>query len=137
VSGDLIPQSELSRPHPRPSPKQIGPCTDIMLIFFYVPVLVFLPVLLIVGIFFLIVPGGFIIVAAAVYWAWMGLTAAGAAALASRHSARVSRRRERPSLASGRPSNRARRELPARTPVLVTAARPSRQSMVSEPRRAQ
>src|SRR3954447_4386769 len=106
----------------RPSPKQIGPSTDVMLIFFYFPALVFLPILLLVGIFLLFVPGGFIVVAAAAYLAWMAVTAVvGAAAITRRHAARVSRRRNRPGLASSLPGSRARRRLPAPAPVLTAA----------------
>src|SRR4051794_5781327 len=73
---------------------------DVMLIFVYTPVLLFLPVLLLGGIVFVMVPAAFIVVVvAAAYLAWIALSALIVVATTGLHAARVSRRRDRPSLA--------------------------------------
>jgi hypothetical protein len=68
--------------------------------FAYLPFLVFMPILLVVGIFFVIVPGGFIIVLAGAYYASLEVLALlGLAAGRRRRAVRANRRRAQARLA--------------------------------------
>jgi hypothetical protein len=66
-----------------------------MLIFFYVPALMALPILLIVGIVFVIVPGGFIVVAVALWYVLMSFLGMVGLAATRWQVARATRRRDR------------------------------------------
>jgi hypothetical protein len=68
--------------------------------FAYFPFLLFIPILLVLGIFFVIVPGGFIIVLAGAYYASLEvLGLLGLAARRRRRAVRANRRRAQGSLA--------------------------------------
>jgi hypothetical protein len=75
----------------------LDPASDLWLILVYSPVLLCLPILLVVGIVFVVVPGGFIIVLGGLYWAsaeFIGLAALAASRL--RRAGRSRTRRARP-----------------------------------------
>jgi hypothetical protein len=68
--------------------------------FAYLPFLLFIPILLVLGIVFVIVPGGFIIVLAGAYYASLEVLALlGLAAGRRRRAVRANRRRAQASLA--------------------------------------
>jgi hypothetical protein len=72
--------------------------------FAYFPFLLFIPILLVLGIFFVIVPGGFIIVLAGAYYASLEvLGLLGLAARGRRRAVRANRRRANASLALAPP----------------------------------
>jgi hypothetical protein len=73
----------------------------------YAPFLVFLPVLLLIGVVFVVVPGGFIIVLAGLYYAAAGFTSLLGVEVTRRWRARRSRvRRTSPSFENASPSGR-------------------------------
>ena len=86
-----------------------------LIIFIYTPALLCLPALLLVGVVFVVVPGGFIIVLGGLYYLLMGFI--GVVGLASRTAWRARRSRS----ASG-----ATGFVPARTPARETAFAPAR-----------
>jgi hypothetical protein len=61
----------------------------------YAPFLLYLPVLLVLGLVFVVVPGGFIIVLGGLYYAGMGLTGLLGLAASQRRQANASRVRQR------------------------------------------
>jgi hypothetical protein len=63
----------------------------VFLILAYTPVLLCLPLLLVVGLVFVVVPGGFIVVLGGLYYAWVGFTGLLGFAAARRWQARGSR----------------------------------------------
>jgi hypothetical protein len=85
------------------------------IIFIYTPALLCLPALLLVGVVFVVIPGGFIIVLGALYYLLMGFI--GLVGLASRTAWRARRSRS----ASG-----ATGLVPARTPAREPAFAPAR-----------
>lgn len=85
------------------------------IIFIYTPALLCLPALLLVGVVFVVIPGGFIIVLGALYYLLMGFI--GMVGLASRTAWRARRSRS----ASG-----ATGFVPARTPAREPAFAPAR-----------
>jgi hypothetical protein len=98
-------------------PTETGPVTDAMVILLYVPALIGLPILLIAGILFVVVPGGFIIVVGALGYALMSfLGMVGLAAKSRWQAARATRRRDRAGSAVTRQTARS----PAR-PVAAVA----------------
>jgi hypothetical protein len=89
----------------------------------YSPVLLSLPILAVVGIVFVVVPGGFIIVLGALYWAsaeFIGL--AGLAASRRRRAARSRRRQARPTSVLAPQAKRRRFEPAAVAPGASTVA---------------
>ena len=82
--------------------------TSVGPILVYAPVLMSLPILLVVGLVFVVVPGGFIIVLGALYWGAVqsiGLAALGARR--ARQASRSLRRSSRPDFVSARPTRQA------------------------------
>jgi hypothetical protein len=95
----------------------------VWLILVYSPVLLCLPILVVVGIVFVVVPGGFIIVLGGLYWAsaeFIGL--AGLAASRRRRAARSRRRRARPASVLAPQAMRRRFEPAAAAPGASTVA---------------
>jgi hypothetical protein len=84
------------------------PEDDVLVLLFYSPVLIFLPILLLGGIVFVVVPGGFIIVLiGACYFASVGLIGLfGLATKRPRHAIHANRQRSAASSARLRPINR-------------------------------
>src|SRR3954454_19418920 len=99
-------------------PTETGPVTDAMVILLYVPALIGLPILLLAGILFVVVPGGFIIVVGALGYALMSfLGMVGLAAKSRWQAARATRRQDRAGSVVTRKTTRS----PAR-PVAAAAA---------------
>jgi hypothetical protein len=96
---------------------------NVFVIFVYAPILLCLPVLLLVGVVFVVVPGGFIIVLAGLYYAAAGLTSLLGLEVARRWRAGRSRvRPTSPSFENASPSSRSssgRRGAIAPRPVAV------------------
>src|SRR4051812_3184306 len=83
-------QAMLMSGHRSRHPTETGQVTVAMLIFVYVPALISLPILLVVGIVFFVVPGGFIIVAVALGYVLMSfLSMVGLAAKAGLQAIRA------------------------------------------------
>jgi energy-converting hydrogenase Eha subunit C len=79
----------------------------VFVILAYAPILLCLPVLLVVGLIFVVVPGGFIIVLGALYYVAVGVAGSLGLAAIRRLGARVSRvRRTGPSFENASPSRR-------------------------------
>jgi hypothetical protein len=98
---------------------------NMSLSFAYWPFLIFLPLLLVVGIIFVVVPGGFIIVLAGAYYASAGVL--GLVGLATTSWRRQTRTNRRPAKASSTFPSPIRRSpssgLSVRAPRPITAAR--------------
>ena len=92
----------------------------------FAPVLALLPLLLVVGVVFLVVPGGFIIVLGAGFYALLALFGVvGAAAKTQRDAARSRARRDHTSSAPGRASRPVYRPTGVGAPALQPALRAS------------
>jgi hypothetical protein len=92
------------------------------IIFVYSPALLGLPALLLVGVVFVVVPGGFIIVLGALYYLLAGFT--GVVGLASRRARRARRSRSASPATGFVPARTAARE-PALTRARITPATPA------------
>jgi hypothetical protein len=80
---------------------------NVFAILAYAPFLLFLPVLLVLGLVFVVVPGGFIVVLGGFYYAAMGFASLlGLAASRSRQTRATPSRRTRPSFDTASPSSR-------------------------------
>jgi hypothetical protein len=109
--------------------RRVDRLTTVGPILVYAPVLMCLPVLLVGGLVFVLVPGGFIIVLGALYWVLVQFI--GLAALGARRAWQASRSRKRSARAGFVPSRPTRQA--AFKPVGAVAATPITAGLVSDP----
>jgi len=94
----------------------------------YTPILLFLPVLLLVGVVFVVVPGGFIIVLCGLYYTMVGFTGLLGLSVSGRRRAGASR-----VPANTSSENRSRPGRSSFDPRLATAARPATSRLAADP----